>query len=74
MVTDPAIAARNKLMREQWIERMEGAFVPDYTPELQPKPDIRMLLAVEYAAYQLGKISQNLAKITALLETQAAKK
>jgi hypothetical protein len=33
-----------------------------------------MLLATEYAAYQLGKISQHLAKITALLEAQAAKK
>jgi hypothetical protein len=69
-----SIAERNKALREQWVHRMEADFVPDYTPETSPKPELRMMIATEYAAYQLGKISQSLTKLTALLEAQAAKK
>ena len=53
---------------------MEGDFVPGYTPEATPKAEDRMVFAVEFAAYQLRKISQSLARITALMEADAAKK
>lgn len=72
MAKDPAIVERDKRMREKWIERMEADFVPGYTPELSPKPDVRLQNAVEYAAYQLGKISQNLARIANALEKKGA--
>jgi hypothetical protein len=68
MAKDPAIVERDNRMREKWIERMEGDFVPGYTPEATPKAEDRMVRAVEYAAYQLGKISQSLARIASAFE------
>lgn len=38
-----------------------------------PKPEQRLYIAAEYAAYQLGKINQSLARIAAVMEQQASK-
>lgn len=58
---DKALAERRKAM-------MEGDFNPGYTPERMPQPDARIANAVEYAAYQLGQMNRNLARLLELLE------
>jgi hypothetical protein len=68
MAKDPAIVERDKRMREKWIERMQDDFAPGYTPEATPKAEDRMVRAVEYAAYQLGKINQSMVRIANALE------
>ena len=67
MAKDPAIVERDQRLKEEWIGRMEGDFIPGYTPERTPKAEDRVVFAVEFAAYH-SKINQSLARITALLE------
>lgn len=58
---DAALALRRKAM-------MEADFDPGYTPERTPQPDVRLAIAAEYAAYQLGQINRNIARLVDLLE------
>jgi hypothetical protein len=61
---------RNKLIAERRKQMMEGNFNPGYTPEHTPAPEIRMVNAAEYAAYQLGQINQSLKEIARLLASK----
>lgn len=47
---------------------MEGDFNPPYTPTNMPTDDARLANAAEYAAYQLGQINRNIARLVDLLE------
>jgi hypothetical protein len=44
-----------------------------YTPSSIPDPSIRVANAAEYAAYQLGHISQKLDKLIAAVQAVAAR-
>lgn len=55
---------------ERWKRRMESDFSPG-SADHALAPEHRMLNAVEYAAYQLGQISRNLARIADHLEKTA---
>jgi hypothetical protein len=44
-----------------------------YIPSSIPDPNIRVANAAEYAAYQLGHISQNLDKLIAAVQLVAAR-
>lgn len=47
---------------------MEADFNPGYTPENTPDVDLRIAIALEYIAYQLGQINRKLDKISAKTE------
>jgi hypothetical protein len=49
-------------------EIMEADFDPFITREHVPKAEDRIASAVEYAAYQLGQMNRNLAKLVDLLQ------
>jgi hypothetical protein len=66
---DERITARNRALAEARKERWERDFNPtEYAPEYMPSPDVRLTNAAEYAAYQLGQINRNLARLIELLE------
>jgi hypothetical protein len=52
---------------------MEGGFNPGYRPEAAPPAKTRMVNAAEYAAYQLGRINRNLARLVDHLTKADAK-
>ncbi len=54
---------RNKALAERRRAIMEGDFNPGYTPEHTPPAEARLVNAAEYAAYQLGQINRNLARL-----------
>ena len=48
-----ALRERRKAMYDQ-------DFLPNYTPNSMPNPEVRLALAAEYAAYQLGQLNRKL--------------
>lgn len=57
-----------EVLAERHKARMEGDFNPGYTRTTVPQPDARTANAAEYAAYQLGQINRNLARLVEILE------
>lgn len=53
--------------------RMENDF-PHHTPEQTPDPGVRLAVAAEYAAFQLGQINRKLATMIEALSASTAKK
>ena len=62
---DKALADRRKAM---W----EADYDPGYRPGVMPAADIRLANAADYAAYQLGQINRNLAKLVEILEKRGS--
>jgi hypothetical protein len=67
-------AERDDIIHERWRARMENDFAPHHTPEQTPDPSVRLAIAAEYAAFQLGQINRKLDKIVEGLSASAAKK
>jgi len=65
---------RDQGIHERWRARMEDDFAPDHTPEQTPDPSLRLAIAAEYAAFQLGQINRKLGKLIDVLDASAAKK
>jgi hypothetical protein len=61
---------RNSQMHHHKRQEMEGDFVPFYPPESPVTAEMRLAIAAEYAAFQLGQINR---KLTALTELLASK-
>jgi hypothetical protein len=61
------IKERAKLISEQKRQDLEADFVPAYGPEQMPQLDLRMALAAEYSAYQMGQLNKKLDKLIELL-------
>ena len=53
---------------------MENDFAPHHTPEQTPDPSVRLAIAAEYAAFQLGQINQKLDTMIEALGASTAKK
>ena len=51
---------RDDIIHERWRARMENDFAPHHTPEQTPDPSVRLAIAAEYAAFQLGQINRKL--------------
>ncbi|MCV0387411.1 MAG: hypothetical protein K5821_13460 [Nitrobacter sp.] len=51
-----------------WKSQMQGDFNPGYTRTNMPSPEARLANASEYAAYQLGQINRNIARLVDILE------
>jgi hypothetical protein len=67
-------AERDDIIHERWRARMENDFAPHHTPEQTPDPSVRLAIAAEYAAFQLGQINRRLGKIVEGLTASIAKK
>lgn len=67
-------AERDDIIHERWRARMENDFAPHHTPEQTPDPSVRLAIAAEYAAFQLGQINRKLDKIVEGLSASTAKK
>jgi hypothetical protein len=67
-------AERDENIHERWRARMENDFAPHHTPEQAPEPTVRLAIAAEYAAFQLGQINRKLDTMIEALNTSAAKK
>lgn len=65
-MADPA--RRAKLLRE-----LEQDFVPDYDALNMPSADKRAAYALEHIAFRVGRIEQNLARLTAAIEAILSK-
>jgi hypothetical protein len=65
---------RDQLLHERWQARMEKEFHPGHTPEQTPEPDVRLAIAAEYAAFQLGQINRKLDKLVELFAASAPRK
>jgi hypothetical protein len=48
---------------EEWKKYMNRAFSPAYTPEEATRTDLRIAIALEYIAYQIGEIRRDVAHI-----------
>lgn len=57
------MAQRNEGLAARRKAIMEADFNPGYTPENVPNAENRIANAAEYAAYQLGQINRNLARL-----------
>lgn len=64
----PEQVRRARLLRE-----LEQDYVPDYDTQNMPSTDKRVVYAIEYIAYRVGKMEQNLARIAAAIEAALAK-
>jgi hypothetical protein len=64
---------RDQVIYERWHARMENDFAPDHTPEQTPEPSLRLAIAAEYAAFQLGQINRKLDKFIEAFESAAKK-
>jgi hypothetical protein len=67
-------AERDDIIHERWRARMENDFAPDHTPEQTPEPNVRLAIAAEYAAFQLGQINRKLDTMIEALRASIAKK
>jgi hypothetical protein len=65
---------RDQLIYQRWQARMENEFNPGHTPEQTPEPDVRLAVAAEYAAFQLGQINRKLDKLVELFAASAPRK
>jgi len=59
---------RNKAISGQRKARYETDFDPGHTPERAPPADLRLAIAAEYAAFQLGQINRKLDRLIAAAE------
>ena len=66
-------AERDEIIHEPWRARMENDFAPHHTPEQTPDPSVRLAVAAEYAAFQLGQINRKLATMIEALGASTAK-
>lgn len=64
---------RDQVIHVHWQARMENDFAPDHTPEQTPEPSLRLAIAAEYAAFQLGQINRKLDKLIEAFESAAQK-
>ncbi len=67
-------AERDEAIHERWRARMENDFAPHHTPEQTPDPNVRLAVAAEYAAFQLGQINRKLDTMIEALRASIAKK
>ena len=67
-------AERDEIIHEPWRARMENDFAPHHTPEQTPDPSVRLAMAAEYAAFQLGQINRKLDTVIEALAASIAKK
>ena len=67
-------AERDEIIHERWRARMENDFAPHHTPEQTPDPSVRLAMAAEYAAFQLGQINRKLDTVIEALAASIAKK
>ena len=51
-------AERDETIHERWRARMQKDFAPHHTPEQTPHASVRLAVAAENAAYQLGQINR----------------
>jgi hypothetical protein len=65
---------RDQLIHERWRARMQNEFNPGHTPEQTPEPDVRLAIAAEYAAFQLGQINRKLDKLVELFAASVPRK
>lgn len=65
-------AERDRQLAERRKAMWEADWSPGYTPEHMPPAEIRLANATDYAAYQLGQINRNLAKLVAILEKRGS--
>jgi hypothetical protein len=65
---------RDQLIHERWRARMQNEFNPGHTPEQTPEPDVRLAIAAEYAAFQLGQINRTLDKLVELFAASVPRK
>jgi len=67
-------AERDEVIHERCRARMENDFAPHHTPEQTPDPSVRLAMAAEYAAFQLGQINRKLDRVIEALAASIAKK
>jgi len=67
--TDEVI--EDRITHERWQTYMEVDFDPRCVPKHMPRAEDRMVVALEYAAYQLGQINQRLGRLMELTESAA---
>jgi hypothetical protein len=67
-------AERDEVIHDRWRARMENDFAPHHTPEQTPDPNVRLAIAAEYAAFQLGQINRKLDKMLKALGAPTAKR
>ncbi len=67
-------AERDEAIHERWRARMENDFAPHHTPKQTPDPNVRLAIAAEYAAFQLGQINRKLDTMIEALRASIAKK
>ena len=67
-------AERDEVIHERWRARMENDFAPHHTPEQTPDPSVRLAIAAEYAAFQLGQINRKLDTMIEALTASIVKK
>ena len=67
-------AERDDIIHERWRARMENDFAPHHTPEQTPDPSVRLAMAAEYAAFQLGQINRKLDTMIEALTASIVKK
>jgi hypothetical protein len=68
------LAVFRGIIRERWRARMENDFAPHHTPEQTPDPNVRLAIAAEYAAFQLGQINRKLDTMIEAIAPSIAKK
>jgi hypothetical protein len=66
--TNRPVEEHKRLVRDRWNRYMRGDFDPWNLPPHTPRADARMLAAMEYCAYQLGEINQQLGRLMDLTE------
>ena len=66
-------AERDDIIHERWRARMESDFAPHHTPEQTPEPSVRLAIAAEYVAFQLGQINRKLDTMIEALSASIAK-
>jgi hypothetical protein len=65
---------RDEAIHEHWRARMENDFAPHHTPEQTPDPSVRLAIAAEYAAFQLGQINRKLDTMIEALSASIVKR
>jgi hypothetical protein len=66
--TNRPVEEHSRSVRDRWNRYMRGEFDPWNLPPHTPRADDRMLAAMEYCAYQLGEINQQLGRLMDLTD------
>jgi hypothetical protein len=74
MADKSRLEERDKGIRERRKARMEADFDSGTTPEHPSTPEMRLAVAAEYAAFQLGQMNRKLDVLIELSRSGAAKK